>query len=216
MADAILYFFRQKTLLFYSGLLSLSFVYSYFLALYFLELSSFQTDIYNLLLFFSFVWVVLFSISFSKNKQKYAYERETEKYKLLRHQITQEYKLDIKDNIFSKMDLITSFMKEHFSTKGLLSIRILKLTNNSLALYIENLKIQNQLQKAYAVSSAIDKKEFYKDELLKNEKQNSAIEEYLDNFIQELMSKNNNDSKIDSILDEFEHSTKILIKIKPR
>jgi len=46
--------------------------------------------------------------------------------------------------------------------------------------------------------------------------QNVVIEESLDNLIKELMSKNNNDSKVESILNEFEDSMQILAKIKQR
>lgn len=216
MADIVLYFFRQQKLFFYFGLLSLTVMYSYFLATYFLDLSSFGINVFNLLTAFSLLWLALCYISFSKNKQNYTYDREKEKYKLLKHQITLEYNLDIKDNIFSKIDLITTFMKDKFSSKGLLSIRVLKVTNSSLSLYIDNLKIKYELNKALSLSSDSNKEEFYQSEIKKNTKQNSAIEESLDNFIKELMSKNNNDNKIDNILNEFEHSTQILTKIKQR
>lgn len=214
MIDVLLYFFRQQKLFFYFGLLSLTIIYSYLLAMYFLDLSSFEINSFNLLTAFSLLWVILCYKSFFKHKQNYTYDREKEKYKLLRHQITLKYKLDIKDNIFSKVDLITSFMKEKFSSKGLVSIRLLKVTNSSLSLYIENLKIKYELNKALSLSSDSDKEEFYQSEIKKNTQQNSTIEENLDNFIKELMSKNNNDNKIDNILNEFEHSTQILTKIK--
>lgn len=216
MADIVLYFFRQQKLFFYFGLLSLTIIYSYFLAIYFLDLSSFEINAFNLLIAFSLLWLVLCYKSFSKNKQNYMYDREKEKYKLLKHHIILKYDLGIKDNIFSKIDLIRSFVKEKFSSKGLLSIRVLKVTNSSLSLYIDNLKIKEELNKALLLSSDVNKKEFYQSEIEKNNKQNSTIEESLDNFIKELMSKNNNDDKIDNMLNEFEHSTQIVTKIKQR
>ena len=194
MIDVVLYFFRQQKLFFYFGLLSLTIVYSYFLSIYFLDLSSFGINLFNLLTAFSLLWLILCLKSFFKNKQNYTYSREKEKYNLLRHQVTLKYKLDIKDNIFSKVDLITSFMKDKFSRKGLLSIRVLKVTNSSLSLYIENLKIKNDLSKALSLSLDAHKEKFYQSEIKKNTKQNSTIEKNLDNFIKELMSKNNNDS----------------------
>jgi len=216
MLDVALYFFRQQKLYFYFGLLALTSVYSYFLSLYFLELSSFSINTFNLLIAFSLLWLVLCCMSFSKNRQNYTYDREKEKYKLLKHQITLKYSLDMKDNIFSKIDLIVAFMREKFSSKGLLSIRVLKVANSSLALYIENLKIKDKLNRALSLSSDLNKKEFYQNEINKNTQQNLAIEASLDNFIKELMSKNNNDNKVDSILNEFEHATQILTKIKQR
>jgi len=216
MADVVLYFFRQQRLFFYFGLLSLTLVYSYLLAIYFLDLSPFEVNLFNLLTAFSLLWLILCYKSFSKHKQNYIYDREKEKYNLLRHQITLKYKLDIQDNIFSKVDLITSFMKDKFSCKGLLSIRVLKVTNSSLSLYVDKLKIKQELNKALSLSSDTNKEDFYQSEITKNNKQNSTIEENLDNFIKELMSKNNNDHKIYNVLNEFEHSTQILTKIKQR
>lgn len=216
MVDIVIYFFRQQKILFYFGLLSVTSVYSYLIALYFLDLSSFTINLFNLLSAFSLLWLILAYINFSKNRQHYTYNREKEKYNLLRHQITLRYNLDIKDNIFSKIDLITSFMKDKFSSKGLLSIRVSKVTNSSLNLYIENLKIKDELNKALFLSSDPAQEEFYKNEIQKNIEQNSKIERNLNNFIKELMSKNNNDNKIEKMLNEFEHSTQILNKINQR
>jgi len=214
MLDLVLYFFRQQKLFLFFGLLFFASIYSYILSIYFLELSTFTINIFNLLLVFALLWLILFYISFSKNKNQYANDREKEKYNLLRHKTTMEYQLDIKDNIFSKVDLITSYMKDKFSNKSLLTIRVLKVINTSLSLYIQNLKIKNELNKALSLTSDTSKKEFYKSEIQKNTMQNSTIEKNLDNLIQELMSKNNNDTKINKIISEYEHSTEILSKIK--
>jgi len=214
MLDLVLYFFRQQKLFLFFGLLFFASIYSYILSIYFLELSPFTINIFNLLLVFALLWLILFYISFSKNKNQYANDREKEKYNLLRHKTTMEYQLDIKDNIFSKVDLITSYMKDKFSNKSLLTIRVLKVINTSLSLYIQNLKIKNELNKALSLTSDTSKKEFYKSEIQKNTMQNSTIEKNLDNLIQELMSKNNNDTKINKIISEYEHSTEILSKIK--
>jgi len=214
MLDLVLYFFRQQKLFLFFGLLFFASIYSYILSIYFLELLPFTINIFNLLLVFALLWLILFYISFSKNKNQYANDREKEKYNLLRHKTTMEYQLDIKDNIFSKVDLITSYMKDKFSNKSLLTIRVLKVINTSLSLYIQNLKIKNELNKALSLTSDTSKKEFYKSEIQKNTMQNSTIEKNLDNLIQELMSKNNNDTKINKIISEYEHSTEILSKIK--
>ena len=104
-------------------------------------------------------------------------------------------------------------MKDTFSAKGLLSIRVLKVTNAALHLYTENLKIKEELTKALSISSDSDKVEFYQNEIRKNSEQNLTIEKNLDNFIHELMGKNNNDNKIEKLLKEFEHATYILTKI---
>ena len=214
MFDIVIYFFRRKKLFFYSGLLLLALDYSYILALYFLDLSPFEKKMFYLFIAFSMLWIVLCYKSFSKNREKYLQDREKEKYDLLREQITSRYKLDIKDNIFSKIDLIISILRDKFSSKGLFSIRVLKVVNSSLSMYIENLKIKDELNKALLLSSSPDKREFYQSEITKNNQQNSNIEEKLDNFIKELVSKNSNDKKIDNLLDELEDSIQIVKKIK--
>ena len=214
MLDVALYFLRQKKLYLYICIFSITSLYSYFLSLYFLDLSTLAINTFNLVTAFSLLGFILCYVAFSKNKEQYAYDREKEKYKLLRHQTILKYNLDMKDNIFSKIDLVVASLHEKFSSKGLLSIRILKIANNSLALYIENLKIKEKLNKALALSSDLNKKEFYQKEIEKNMQQNGVIEESLDNLIKELMSKNNNDKKVESILNEFEHSAQILSQIK--
>lgn len=210
MFDIIIYFFRQNKLLFYFGLSVFGSLYSYLLWIYFFDS---KPNILIVIIIFAIVWSILSRIKFSQNKEKYSYQMQKEQYALLRHQITQEYKLDIEDNIFSKVDLILSLIKEQFSRKELISIRTLKLINQSLGLYIENLKFKKQLFKADFMSKSIDKKEFYQNEIEKNRKQNSDIEESLENFIQELLSKNNNDTSIEYILNEFDDSIKLLSKI---
>ena len=213
MLDVALYFLRQKKLYLFVCIFSVTSLYSYFLALYFLDLSPLAINTFNLLTLFSLLGFIFCYMAFSKHKEQYTSEREKEKYKLLRHQTILKYNLDAKDNIFSKIDLIVTSLHEKFSSKGLLNIRILKIANTSLSLYIENLKIKEKLSKALSLSSDLQKKEFYNKEIEKNMQQNGVIEEGLDNLIKELMSKNNNDKKVENILNEFEHSTQILAKI---
>ena len=210
MFNIIVYFFRQNIEFLYSGLLIFGSLYSYIISIYFFNS---KHDLLIVILIFTILWNIFFIVKFSKNREIYTYEMQKERYSLLRHKITQEYKLDIEDNIFSKIDLIISLIKDKFSVKGLMSIRTLKLINSSLGLYVDNLKIKNQLLKANFISNSRDKQEFYQDKINKNIKQNNDIEDSLDNLIIELMLKNNNNLRIEYILNEFEDSTKLLSKI---
>ncbi len=211
MLDLVVYFFRKQQLLFYSGLLAIASVYSYMLALYFLDFSTFEEKLFTTLLGLGFLWLVLFFLSFKKHKSLYAFQREKEKFTLLSAQISNEYKLEEGNNIFKKIQLISEFMKENFHTKSLLTMRVIKLINSSLGLYIDNLIMNKQLEKAISLNN---NETFYKDKIEKNIEQNRAIENQLNDFIKELMNKRNNDKEVENILSEFEHSMHILKAIK--
>ncbi len=216
MNDTVIFFFRKRPLFFYSGLIAFASFYSFLLALYFLEWTPFQKDLFTFLLLFSLAWLLLFIIYFKKNKTEYALEREKEKFDLLSYQLTQQYHLDKDNNIFKKIRLISEFMQETFSNKSLLSIKIIKLINNSLNVYIENLKINEKLSQAAQLNISPDKATFYDIEISKNQKQNTVLEEKLNDFLKELMSKQNNDDKINTIMDEFKNSIDLLSKIQKR
>ena len=210
MLDILLYFLRRNRLLLYIGLSIFALLYSSLVALYFFHIPH---NILFALIFIASLWIAIVAINLSTNREKYTYGREKERHALLRHQITQEYQLDIDDNIFAKVDLVMSLIKERFSTKGLLSMRTMKLVDSSLALYIENLKIKKELLKADAISSASEQKEFYREQIAKNNEQNRQIEQDLENLIQELMKKNSNDREVEHLLSELENATKLLSKI---
>ena len=90
-------------------------------------------------------------------------------------------------------------------------MRVIKLINSSLGLYIDNLIMNKQLEKAISLNN---NETFYKDKIEKNIEQNRAIENQLNDFIKELMNKRNNDKEVENILSEFEHSMHILKAIK--
>jgi regulator of replication initiation timing len=214
--ETIIYFLRRRPLFFYSGLIAFASFYSFLLALYFLEWTPFQKDLFTFLLLFSLLWLLLFTLYFKKNQTEYALEREKEKFDLLSYQLSQKYGLDKDNNIFKKIRLISAFMQETFSNKSLLSIKIITLINNSLNLYIENLKINERLSQAAQLNSSPEKKAFYDIEISKNQQQNTILEQKLDDFLKELMSKQNNDNKINAIMNEFENSIDLLSKIHKR
>ena len=217
MVEALLFFFRKKPLAFYTGIAAFSAAYSYALALYFLEWSDFQRDMFNALLIFSLVWLLFTSYSFIKNRDLFKLEREEEKFYLLQERIINEFDLDSSSNIFEKIKFIQNFMQKNFSNKGLLSAKVLGLVNSTLRLYIENLELKQHLSDAISLlNSDSPKRGHIERELKKNNEQNSVILEYLDRFINELLSKKNNDKQVKFMLREFEHSMELMKTVTPR
>ena len=217
MIEALLFFFRQKPLAIYTGIAAFSAFYSYLLARYFLEWSDFQSDLFNALLIFSLIWLLFTSFSFIKNREQFQLEREEEKFYLLQERIITEFELSSSSNIFEKIKFIQNFMQQNFSKKGLLSAKVLGLANNTLRLYIENLEIKQQLTGALGLLNVDSPKAVdVAKEITKNQDQDSVILEYLDRFINELLSKKNNDKHVKSMLREFEHSMELLKTVTPR
>jgi len=215
--EALLFFFRKKPLAFYTGIAAFSAAYSYALALYFLEWSDFQKDMFNALLIFSLLWLLFTSYSFIKSRDAFQLEREEEKFYLLQERIINEFDLSSESNIFEKIKFIQNFMQKNFSEKGLLSAKVLGLVNNTLRLYIENLEIKQHLSDAFSLlNTNSPKRGHIEREIIKNNEQNSVILEYLDRFINELLSKKNNDKKVKFMLREFEHSMELMRTVTPR
>ena len=215
--EALIFFFRQKPLAFYTGIAAFSAAYSYLLARYFLEWSDFQSDLFNSLLLFSLIWLLFTIYSFTKNREAFQLEREEEKFYLLQERIITEFDLDSSSNIFEKIKFIQNFMQKNFSNKGLLSAKILGLVNSTLRLYIENLELKQHLSDAlFLLNSDSPKRGQIEREIKKNNAQNSKILEYLDHFINELLSKKNNDKQVKFMLKEFEHSMELMKAVTPR
>jgi len=215
--EVLIFFFRKKPLTFYIGILAFITAYSYLLALYFLEWSDFQKDLFTTFLVFSLLWLIFASFSFIKTREDFQLEREEEKFYLLQERIINEFDLSSSSNIFEKIKFIQNFMQKNFSNKGLLSAKVLGLANNTIRLYIENLEIKQHLNDALSLlNSDSNKAEHIKQDIIKNTEQNIAILEYLDRFINELLSKKNNDKKVQYMLREFEHSMQLMQTVTPR
>lgn len=218
MFELIIYFLRKRKIFFYTGLLAFTFSYTFILSLYYFEWSEFQKNLFGSFFIFSLLWYIAFILSFLKNKERLFNERQMEKFGLLKEYIINEFELDTKSSIFERIELISIFIKENFSAKGLLSERILKLTNSSLTLYVENLQLQKQFQMAYDLIDKDDteRKSYYLQQIFKNSNQNKSILNHLDTYIKELMDKKNNDNKMNVIMNEFANSLELLNELHPK
>lgn len=214
MLEIIIYFFRRKPYFFYSALVSITILYSYALALYSLELTELGYDIFNISLIFIFGWSVMFLINLKKNFDYLRWGREREKFYIFEKKINNEFDLNSQNNIFKKINFIKEFVKNNYNEKGLLSIKILMLINETLYLYIENLRIIVNLKSSLILVNDENKIRNIEDEILKNTEQNENLLNYLDEYIHELTNKNTNDKKINSLKSELEHTLNILKDIK--
>jgi len=216
MQNLLIYFFRQNQLLYNFGMLSFALLYTYILSYWF-----FDGKIINYLMIGSIssflFWLILFLIFFLKDRNNLFLAQEREIFNQFVQQIKNEFGVRGNSDVFSKIDLIKNFIDKNFSSRGLFANKIYTLTNNSLNLYIENLNIIKELREAkHLVQSYSKEDQFYKEEIAKNLEQNEIIVQKLDSFIKEMMSKKNNDKKVDRIAQDFEHSMEIFNTINSR
>ena len=216
MRDLLIYFFRKNRFMYNFGLLAFAVIYAYGLSYIF-----FKSMMISYFMIASAViggiWIVLFLTLFFKNKNVLFLERERELFNHFVDKIKREFGVRENSNIFEKIELIKNFIDDNFSSKGLFANRVYSLTNSSLNLYIENLNIVNELKKAKdLVNDNSKENSFYKEEIDKNLEQNDIIVQKLDSFIKEMMSKKNNDTKINRVAKDFEHSMEIFNTINSR
>ncbi|WP_320035122.1 hypothetical protein [Halarcobacter sp.] len=216
MFEKMIFFFRKKKYLYYSGLLVFTSLYSYILALYFLDLTEFEKEFFYLLFVLSLGWLIVSFITYIKNSKLLQLEREKEKFYIFEEKITNDYNLNRQNNIFKKIEFIKEFVKNNFNEKGLFSINILLLINKTLNLYIENLNILINLESSLKLTNDFSKAQNIEAEIKKNNMQNENILNHLDNYIHELTEKNTNDEKVSSIESELEHTLNILKDISKR
>jgi len=214
--DLLIYFFRKNNFVYNFGLLAFASVYAYGLSFLFFESQMVNYFMIGAIVFGG-IWLLLFFALFFRNKNILFLEREREKFNSFANQIKEEFGVSENSNIFEKIELIKNTIDSHFSTKGLFANRVFALTNTSLNLYIENLNIINQLKEAKKlVANNSKESDFYIEERDKNLEQNDIIVQKLDAFLKEIMSKKNNDSKINRIAKDFEYSMEIFNTIKSR
>lgn len=216
MLESIIYFFRQKIYFFYSGLFVFSILYSYVLGLYFLEWTEFQKDLFHVLLLLSLAWFITFFINYKANLELFRFDREKEKFYIFQKKVSVHFGLNKKNNIFEKINFIKKFVQNNYNERGLFSIKILVLINKTLYLYIENLEIIENLKTSLEIINNPIKAKKIEREINKNNLQNNALLDHLDEYIHELTNKKVNDGKIASIQSELEHTMRILKDINPR
>ncbi len=216
MKDLVIYFFRKNKLLYNGGLLSFALIYAYICSYFFFS-AEVVSIFLKLALGVTTIWLIVSLFIFFKNRNNLAIEREKEKFYDFAKRIKNEFGLDENSNIFEKIELIKSFINSNFSKRGLFANRVFELANNSLKLYMENLKIIKELKDVEKLTKDDPKeKQFYQKEIKKNLEQNEIIVKKLDEFIKEIMSDKNNDKEINKVSKEFEQSLEIFNTIKSR
>jgi len=214
--EQIIYFFRKKPYFFYSFFPVFGALYSFILAVLFLKWSPFKTDIFIVLFFLSALWFAAFYLSYTKTLPTYKFEREKEKFTLLEARVISDFSLSDRENIFKKIEAVRVFARKIFSNQSLVSVKILSLINKTLFLYIENLSIIKSLNAGLSAVTGESKKEQIAKRTQIYEARNATLLEYLDSYINELASKNQNDKEIASIQNELERMLVVLKNINKK
>ena len=186
------------------------------LAVLFLKWSPFKTDIFIVLFFLSALWFAAFYLSYTKTLPAYKFEREKEKFTLLEARVISDFSLSDRENIFKKIEIVRVFARKIFSNQSLVSVKILSLINKTLFLYIENLSIIKSLNAGLSAVTGESKKEQIAKRMQIYEARNATLLEYLDSYINELASKNQNDKEIASIQNELERMLVVLKNINKK
>lgn len=214
MFNIILYFLRKNQIFFYTFLLLFLLFYSYFLGFIMFDISDdFLKDLFFVLAVFLFFWLLAFYFSFYKKKEIYILGYEKEKFDFLKNVIIDEYSLKKDKNIFEKIETIKIFVNRHFHKKSLLTFKILKVINQTLSVYIENLKEEKMIKKAISSTSNLEKTKFLKSKFSKIKEQNNSLLNILDEYIFELGSQKLNDKEVISLEFELKNTIDLLKNI---
>lgn len=169
-----------------------------------------------MLFFLSALWFAAFYFNYTKTLPTYKFEREKEKFTLLEARVISDFSLSDRENIFKKIEAVRVFARKIFSNQSLVSVRILSLINKTLFLYIENLSIIKSLNAGLSAVTDESKKEQIAKRMQIYEARNATLLEYLDSYINELASKNQNDKEIASIQNELERMLVVLKNINKK
>ena len=169
-----------------------------------------------MLFFLSALWFAAFYFNYTKTLPTYKFEREKEKFTLLEARVISDFSLSDRENIFKKIEAVRVFARKIFSNQSLVSVKILSLINKTLFLYIENLSIIKSLNAGLSAVTGESKKEQSAKRTQIYAARNATLLEYLDSYINELASKNQNDKEIASIQNELERMLVVLKNINKK
>ncbi|MDA3049226.1 hypothetical protein OFO03_05510 [Campylobacter sp. JMF_02 ED1] len=205
--DQFIFFLRKKPFFFWTFFVVFACLYSYLMWLYFIEKTNLGQDIFTILLMLCLIWLIVFYIKFKSTLKTYKFEREKEKFELYKNQIINDFNLDRNNNIFEKIEIISTFVNQNFSQLSLASLRILSLLNKTLKIYISNLSRKIVVSKG---ESIVGQTNHASNDIKKqNEKFLSLLDIYIDEFLK--MNNNKKEQKITEI--ELERTAEILKKI---
>ena len=208
--------FSKKTMFFYlsqsklSVLISvfLSLIYLSFLGMFLLKNNSFYIE---LLKYSTITTLLLIIITYTLYKINYKKLNQliiTNEYLEYKNQITSEFSKYIDKNLFFKLNNLESLLNKRFGITSLFNIRVQTLLNESLKIYINNLKLIKDID---SLNNPLINKEIEIKNLMDN---NEKIIFNIDLFIKEIVIETKEDLEVESLFKNFEKNIALFNTLK--
>lgn len=208
--------FSKKTLFFYlsqsklSVLISvfLSLIYLSFLGMFLLKNNSFYIELLKYSTITTLLLIIITYILFKINYEKLNQLIITNEYLEYKNQITSEFSKYIDKNLFLKLNNLESLLNKRFGITSLFNIRVQTLLNESLKMYINNLKLIKDID---SLNNPLINKEIEIKNLMDN---NEKIIFNIDLFIKEIVIETKEDLEVESLFKNFEKNIALFNTLK--
>lgn len=208
--------FSKKTLFFYlsqsklSVLISvfLSLIYLSFLGMFLLKNNSFYIELLKYSTITALLLIIITYILYKINYEKLNKLIITNEYLEYKNQITSEFSKYIDKNLFFKLNNLESLLNKRFGITSLFNIRVQTLLNESLKMYINNLKLIKDID---LLNNPLINKEIEIKNLMDN---NEKIIFNIDLFIKEIVIETKEDLEVESLFKNFEKNIALFNTLK--
>lgn len=208
--------FSKKTLFFYlsqsklSVLISvfLSLIYLSFLGMFLLKNNSFYIELLKYSTITALLLIIITYILYKINYEKLNQLIITNEYLEYKNQITSEFSKYIDKNLFLKLNNLESLLNKRFGITSLFNIRVQTLLNESLKMYINNLKLIKDID---LLNNPLINKEIEIKNLMDN---NEKIIFNIDLFIKEIVIETKEDLEVESLFKNFEKNIALFNTLK--
>lgn len=208
--------FSKKTLFFYlsqsklSVLISvfLSLIYLSFLGMFLLKNNSFYIELLKYSTITTLLLIIITYTLYKINYEKLNQLIITNEYLEYKNQITSEFSKYIDKNLFLKLNNLESLLNKRFGITSLFNIRVQTLLNESLKMYINNLKLIKDID---SLNNPLINKEIEIKNLMDN---NEKIIFNIDLFIKEIVIETKEDLEVESLFKNFEKNIALFNTLK--
>lgn len=208
--------FSKKTMFFYlsqsklSVLISvfLSLIYLSFLGMFLLKNNSFYIELLKYSTITTLLLIIITYILYKINYEKLNKLIITNEYLEYKNQITSEFSKYIDKNLFFKLNNLESLLNKRFGITSLFNIRVQTLLNESLKMYINNLKLIKDID---SLNNPLINKEIEIKNLMDN---NEKIIFNIDLFIKEIVIETKEDLEVESLFKNFEKNIALFNTLK--
>lgn len=208
--------FSKKTLFFYlsqsklSVLISifLSLIYLSFLGMFLLKNNSFYIELLKYSTITTLLLIIITYTLYKINYEKLNQLIIANEYLEYKNQITSEFSKYIDKNLFFKLNNLESLLNKRFGITSLFNIRVQTLLNESLKIYINNLKLIKDID---SLNNPLINKEIEIKNLMDN---NEKIIFNIDLFIKEIVIETKEDLEVESLFKNFEKNIALFNTLK--